>query len=127
MLRTDRSALICDMAETYGIMDYRKVPAERLAILAAGLREESRSKMKLAGRTVTKQEALLAAILDGVNRLVWLLSGVCPHAGEKPASVLRMMLGEQDPDTAENADVFDSPEEFEKAWENITGVSHGIG
>lgn len=114
------------MAETYGIIDYRKVPAERLAILAAGLREDSRSKMKLAGKTITKQEALLAAILDGVNRTVWLLSGSCPHEGEKPASVLRLLLGEQDPDTTEDADVFDSPEEFEKAWESVTGVSHGI-
>lgn len=120
MLRNNRTALICDLAETYGILDCRAVPTRTLAALAAGLREDSRSKMQLAGRNTTGQEMMLAAILDGVNRAVWLLSAICPQEGEKPKSVLRILTGEE---TAEDQEAvtFDTAEEFEQAWKNRTG------
>lgn len=67
MLRTDRDALICDLAETYGIFDYRALPVPLLATLASGLREDSRIKMRLSGQTVTRTEMLLAAAVDGLS------------------------------------------------------------
>ena len=34
--------LTCDMAETYGIFDIKRVPVRLLATLAVGLRDDSR-------------------------------------------------------------------------------------
>lgn len=48
MLSTDREAVICDMAETYGVFDYKTLPVPLLATLACGLRDNSRIKMRIA-------------------------------------------------------------------------------
>lgn len=48
MLATDRDALICDLAETYRVLDYRALPVELLATLAAGLRQDARIWQKIA-------------------------------------------------------------------------------
>ena len=71
MVKTDEEALICDLAETYQIYDYRQLPATRVAVFARGLRDNSRIKMKLSGIEVDPQAMLLASIADGVNLLVW--------------------------------------------------------
>ena len=125
MLRIDQDALICDLAETYGVYDYKALPVPLLATLAAGLRDNSRSKMKLSERKATRMETLLAAAVDRLSNIAWLLSFVCPHEGEPPKSVLRAILGESEPEKADAAIVFDSPEDYEREWERITGVSHG--
>lgn len=125
MFRNDRTALICDLAESYGVTDYRKLPAETLAALAVGLRENSRSKLALSGCKVPKQEMMLAAILDGVNRAVWLLSAICPKDGQQPKSILRAILGEEEAEDGQDAVAFDTPEEYEQEWERLTGIKHG--
>lgn len=126
MLRADRDKLVCDLAETYGVFDYQALPARTLAALAAGLREDSRSKMHLGGRKATRVETLLAAAVDGLNRISWLLSAVCPQEGERPRSILRAILEDTEPENADGAVAFDSPEAYEAEWERITGVRHGI-
>lgn len=125
MLRTDQESLVCDLAETYGVFDYKALPVEILAVLVAGLREESRSKMNLSGRKAAKMEILVAAAVDRLSRIAWLLGFVCPHEGEPPRSVLSAILGEAEIQEGDAATVFDSPEAFEQEWERITGVSHG--
>lgn len=64
MLTFDRNALICDLAETYGIYDYRALPVMTLAALASGLRPDSRIKMKMANIKETSSEVLLIQIFD---------------------------------------------------------------
>ena len=71
MAARDEDALVCDMAETYHIFDYRALPLFLAARLACGLRENSRSKMRLAGNRIELRDALLAAILDRVSFLAW--------------------------------------------------------
>ena len=71
MLAVDRTALICDLAETYGILDYKVLPVETLAALSVGLRENSRIKMKLSGAKVKPDFLLLAAAVDRLSLLVW--------------------------------------------------------
>lgn len=106
------------------MLDYRALPASILAVLAAGLREDSRSKMNLSGHKTTRTEMLLAAAVDGLNRITWLLSGVCPHEGDRPKSILRAILREGEEGKGD-AVAFDSPEAYEDEWERITGVRHG--
>lgn len=125
MLRANRDGLACDMAETYGVFDIKALPVQTVAALAAGLREESRIKMHLAGRKATRVETMLAAVLDGVNRITWLLSAVCPHEGEGPKSVLQAILGQTERKGNETIMVFESTEDFERAWAELTGAEHG--
>lgn len=42
MISIDRDALLCDLAETYHIYSMRGLPARTLAVLAFGLRADSR-------------------------------------------------------------------------------------
>ena len=44
--------LTCDMAETYHVLDWRALGLPLAATLAAGLRENSRTRMALAGAKV---------------------------------------------------------------------------
>ena len=92
MAARDEDALVCDMAETYHIFDYRALPLFLAARLACGLRENSRSKMRLAGNRIELRDALLAAILD------------------------RLM---HEPDERETPVVYAGGEEFEKARKQI--------
>lgn len=42
MIATDEDALICDLAETYHVFDYRGLPLKTAAALASGLRNDAR-------------------------------------------------------------------------------------
>ena len=64
MLAFDRGALICDLAETYNIYDYKRVPVRLLGTLVSGLRENSRIIMKMTGRKATVETIWLARIYD---------------------------------------------------------------
>lgn len=122
MLAADRDALVCDLAETYGIFDYRALPATLLATLAVGLREDSRIKTRLSGGKVPRREMLLAAAVDRLSILVWFLSDDGPKGRNRPASVLDALMGEEP--KPDNVVAFDSAADFEAEWTRITGVAH---
>lgn len=71
MIAADENALICDLAETYHIYDYRALPVRTLAVLSAGLRDDSRIKTKLAGFPAPLSVLLMAGIIDRLNILLW--------------------------------------------------------
>lgn len=123
MLKADREAFVCDLAETYGIFDYRVLPAKLLATLASGLREDSRIKMSLSGCKVPRRELLLAAAVDRLSLLVWSMSEDAKQGTNRPKSLVAAFMDESE----DNGEVmaFDSADEFEAAWEKITGVRHG--
>lgn len=123
MLVTDQEALICDLAETYGIFDYRAVPAKLLATLASGLREDSRIKMRLSGGKVPRRELLLAAAVDRLSLLVWAMSEDAQHGRNRPASLVETFMGEDK--TSGDVMAFDSAGDFEAAWARATEVCHG--
>ena len=123
MLSADRDALICDLAEVYGIFDHKALPVSLLAALSVGLREDSRIKMKLSGQKLTKMETLAAAAVDRLSMLVWLNSEDGRKGENRPASVLALLLGEKEEEKP--VEGFDTAEEFEAEWAKRTGVSHG--
>lgn len=123
MLSADRNALICDLAETYGIFDYRALPVPLLATLAAGLREDSRIKRILAGAKMTRLEMLVAAVVDKLSALVWLNSEDGRKGENRPKSVLVLLMGEEPEESP--VEGFDTADEFEAEWTRRTGVSHG--
>ena len=71
MIDLDEDALICDLAETYGIYDYRQLPAQQVAVFAFGLKEDSRIKMSLSNQKVPFETLLMASTLDRLSTLVW--------------------------------------------------------
>lgn len=54
MIRLDEDAVICDLAETYGVLNYRELPLQTVATLASGLHADAR--IMEAIRTLKKHE-----------------------------------------------------------------------
>ena len=119
MLKTDEDALICDLAETYHIYDWQSYPLGLIATLAAGLRDDSRIKMRLAGCRVRPLFFLSALICDALNILVWQNTENGHKGVNAPPRIARILLGGAD--TEENGDTaaFDTPEEFERRRKEI--------
>lgn len=114
MLATDRAAVICDLAETYGILNYKALPVPLLATLCSGLRETSRIKMRLSGMPVPSDVVLLAAAVDKLAWLVWAQTTDGQKGRNRPASVLEELLGRHTSDKG-RLRTFDTPADFEAA------------
>lgn len=116
----DEDALYCDFVETYHIMNYKSLPASRAAILASGLRDESRIKKKLRGERLDPKEMLLASLFDAVMNLGYALCGV----KDKPMSMLDSLNGipQENEKDIRGVQTFDTPEEFNKKLNELRGV-----
>ena len=88
MIKIDENALICDLAETYHIYNYRQLPPSMVAIFAIGLRDDSRIKMKLSNSKVPPNIMLLAGIIDKLNILIWQNTEDGRKGRNKPKSIL---------------------------------------
>lgn len=101
------------------MLNWRSLPVRLAATLAAGLPPDSRSRMVLAGETVTLENTLRALIVDQLNRLEWRL---CDGRAEtRPKSLLAALRGEPDEIDSGSVQSFDSPEDFEAAMAAIEG------
>ena len=110
MLSLDEDALYCDLAETYGVFDLFRLKPTDAARLAVGLRDNSRIMIKISGSGARMEVLLLALIADKISDLVWLNSKDGQDGTNRPVSILRKILGQEEISTA-----FESPEEFEAA------------
>ena len=108
MVNLDEGSLICDLAETYNIYDYRSLPLHTVATLAAGLREDARINKKRTGAPCSTEMILLASIADRIGGLAASLCG-----GQVPPSILDSILGREEANKSEVM-AFDTPEEFMK-------------
>ena len=106
MLAHYKSELICDLAEYYNILDYRRVPGRLLGTLAVGLRADSRIGMIREGIKTTPENIMLIRIFDALGQ-------VFGKKDYKP--MLKEFLIEQKNDKDTPA-VFTTPEEFKAAW-----------
>lgn len=110
MLNADEEALICDLAETYHIFNYREMSPILVATLAVGLRENSRIKIKMNDTKTSYLNILLASILDDLNTLVWFKTEDAQHGRNRPQSILSALLG----DVEGNGNMsFESAQDFE--------------
>ena len=118
MLAEDRDALVCDLAETYHVLDMAALPVPLLATLAAGLREDSRIRMKMAGERERVSTILQAAMLDRLTTLCWMQTRDGARGRNRPSSVFDAMAGKEKekckPTVRPTA--YDSPEDFDHAW-----------
>lgn len=119
MITADEEALICDFAETYGIYDYRKLPLKTAAILASGLRDNSRIKIKLSGLNAAPETILNAAITDRTGMLVWMQSKDGANNRNRPASILDKILNPEK--EKEDVTTFATGQDFEDEWNRLLG------
>lgn len=118
MINECEGAMICDLAETYGILDYKQLKPDLIATLVVGLKPDSRVMLHLSGNKATYIDSLLALIFD-------LLQIIAFKQGHKkgakhPESLYKKLTEEK----AEKDELmaFETPEEFEK-WrkEHVNG------
>lgn len=115
MVAVDEEALICDFAETYNILDWRELPCRTAAILASGLRNDSRIKMKINGMRYSTDTLLLASACDRLSFLVWAKTKDGQKGRNRPKSIFEKMIE----NIEEKAIEFNSVEEFEKYRKTI--------
>ena len=120
MLAFDRDALICDLAETYHILDYKALPVETLAVLASGLGDKSRIKRKLSGMDIDLDRFLLAGIFDSLSILVWMKTKDGAHNRNRPESMLGLIMGADKKEHSE-IEAFDSIEDLESYYRSTIG------
>lgn len=84
--------LICDMAETYHVFNWRELPLRTAAILANGLHQDSRCFRKMNGQKLRSDEYVNLAILDELRVLVWLNTKDAAKGKNQPESILKNML-----------------------------------
>lgn len=115
MIAIDRDALLCDLAETYGIFDLNALPVGTLAALSFGLRENSRIKRKLNGINEVDELALLALIADNLTSIRCVLRGQDPAQEYFVQTDLYVKKPVQE---AKPMYKFASSEEFKEIWNN---------
>lgn len=91
MITLDEDALICDLAETYRIYNYKALPLQTVGVLACGLRDNSRIKMKMSDMKVDSDTILNAIIADRLAVISWQIAGDAnnPH----PESIYQKLMG----------------------------------
>ena len=114
MIKIDENALICDLAETYHIFDYRQLPPSKVAIFCIGLRDDSRIKIKLSGAKVSPEILLLSGIIDRLNLLLWTKTKDAEKGLNKPKSILDQLYNKESEVSA-----FTSGKEFEEKRQRI--------
>ena len=119
MIVTDEDALICDLAETYHIYDYRSLSPRMAAIFSCGLRDDSRIKLALAGSRYPLDTLLNVLTYDAVSWLRWAQTKDAHDGGEPPERLYDKLLGLAGDTNDNDILTFDSPEAFEAAREMI--------
>src|SRR5690625_4136967 len=116
MIAIDEDALICDLAETYQIYDYKRLPPTRVAVFAFGLRENSRINMKLSGQSIPPETMILASIADRLSTLVWFQTEDGQKGRNRPAMLTDLLLKRE---RESDVEAFHSGEDFERERQRL--------
>lgn len=114
MIAKGEDELICDLAETYNILNYKELQPSLVATLSIGLSDDSRIKRKLAGQKLTFNQLINTLMLDDLNLNLWTKTKDATKGRNKPKSLYKMLMG-LDKEKKEELRVFGSAEEYE-AW-----------
>lgn len=91
MINWDEDALVCDLAETYQIYDYKQLPLNQVAVFAYGLRDDSRIKQIMSDQIVPLETTLLANIVDRLSISLWLQTKDGQKGVNRPTSIAEML------------------------------------
>lgn len=115
-IKLDEDALICDLAETYNIYNYKELPLGLVATLCFGLRADSRIKLLQAKAPINTNTMLLASAVDRLSLLTWMNSADGHKGQNRPPSILESLLELEKP---KDYIAYNSVDEFEKARQKI--------
>lgn len=110
MIKIDKDALMCDLAETYQIYDLKQLPLTKVAVFSLGLKDDSRIKMKMRNQKFDLNQILLMSVADNLKLLLWSKTKDAQKGRNRP--VLWSSLFEEPKEKKEI--VFNSGEDFEK-------------
>lgn len=126
MIALDEDALVCDLAETYQIYDYKQLPLNEVAVFAYGLRDDSRIKQMMSDQIVPLETTLLASIVDRLSLSLWLQTKDGQKGVNRPASIADQLIKR---DKSENDEkdylVFESGEDFENYRKSLLAKTGG--
>lgn len=108
--------MICDLAETYHIYNYKEYPPLLVGTLVYGLKDYSRTKMLLSGAKVSTDRLLLARIADELAFISWSKTKDAQKGKNRPKSIIESLLGTN---KKEEYVTFETMEEFEQMWNAI--------
>lgn len=117
MIKFNEDALICDLAETYQIHDYKQLPPSKIAVFSVGLRDDSRIKMKLNDRKIPLNSILLAGVNDTLNLLLWTKTKDGQKGKNRPTSLTESFTVQ--PHKEKKELVFTSGEDFEEMRQRL--------
>lgn len=123
MISLDEDSLICDLAETYHILDYRALPPRLVGVLCCGLREDSRIKMKLSNMNANVDTLLHALIADRLQVLIWQNSEDGRKGRNFPKMIYEKLLNPQKEES--NVVAFSSGAEFDQFRKALMGKING--
>lgn len=112
MIDLDEDALICDLAETYQVYDYKQLPLSTVAVFAYGLKDDSRIKQLLSDQIAPVERLLLASMVDRLSMLLWIQSKDGQKGVNRPTSLTDFFIKKEKEDTREFM-TFESPEDYE--------------
>ena len=108
--------MICDLAETYHIYNYKECQPLLVGTLVLGLRDDSRVKMFLSGQKQSLDRILMARMVDELSFLSWANSKDGQKNRNRPKSVLQSLLGIE---KKEEYATFEDFDEFKRMWDAI--------
>lgn len=111
MIAIDEDALICDLAETYHIYDYKQLPLSLVAVFSVGLRENSRIKTILSEQQYSIETLLLAGMVDRLSLLLWAKTSDAQRGINYPDSIYNLLTQQEKAERDEL--IFSSSEDFE--------------
>ncbi|MHC5189129.1 DUF5361 domain-containing protein [Enterococcus cecorum] len=118
MLKVDEDAIICDLAETYNIYDYRQLPVSKVAVFVCGLRSNSRIMMNISDSKLPLDTLLLAGVADRLSIMLWQNTKDGQKGKNQPISIVDQLTKKQ----IEREEVsFESGKDFELAKAKILG------
>ena len=121
MIMTDRDALLCDLAETYHIYDFNDFRPSKLAIFAAGLRDDSRIRLKMAETNYMSHTAMLAKMTDTMTLIHYYFTA--KQGDPAPSLVTDLMYQDRKIDKGGEYMTYSSGKAFLEAWNEE--VKHG--
>lgn len=104
--------IICDLAETYHILNYRELSPSLVATLVLGLDDNSRLKRKLSGHKLTLNQMLMALMVDNLQFLAWTKTKSASKGQNRPESLYNKLMGLGKKEV-EELNSFETPEAFE--------------
>lgn len=123
MISLDEDAMVCDLAETYHILNYRALPPKLVGVLVCGLRDNSRIKMKISDMSVDINLLFNALIADRLSVLIWQNTEDGQKGRNFPKSIYERLLNPQKEES--NNMAFASGADFDEYRKTLIGNING--